>query len=148
MNPLQRKMAALFVLPITFLLASCGVSPEELDFGKDACAFCKMTVMDKKFGAEIINSKGKTLKFDSGECMMKYLQSDKTFKPEKYLIVNYENPGELVDAGKAFYLHGGNVNSPMGGKLAAFKSREAAEKVKAELHGDLILWSNVVAIKF
>ena len=129
-------------------LSSCNTEPPKINFGKDLCDFCKMTVMDKKFGAVLVNSKGKAVKFDSGECMINYLKTDKDFVPAQYLIINYENPGELIDAEKAFYLQGGNVNSPMGGNLAAFKTREAAEKFQQELKGDLILWNAVTGLNF
>ena len=129
-------------------LSSCNTEPPKINFGKDLCDFCKMTVMDKKFGAVLVNSKGKAVKFDSGECMINYLKTDKDFVPAQYLIINYENPGELIDAEKAFYLQGGNVNSPMGGNLAAFKTHEAAEKFQQELKGDLILWNAVTGLNF
>lgn len=107
-----------------------------------------MTVIDEKFGAMLVNRKGKAIKFDSGECMLGYMKADKSFTPEKYFIINYQKPGELMDAEKAFYIHGGNVNSPMGGKLAAFETTEAAEKFQKELKGDLILWDKVIALNF
>jgi copper chaperone NosL len=130
------------------ILSSCNSEPPKINFGKDLCDFCKMTVMDEKFGAVLVNKKGKALKFDSGECMLSYLKSDKNFTPQQYLIINYENPGELLNAEKAFYIHGGNVNSPMGGSLAAFKTLDAAEKFQQELKGDLILWNEARQISF
>ena len=133
---------------ILFFISSCNNEPPKINFGKDLCEFCKMTAMDEKFGAVLVNKKGKALKFDSGECMINYLKTDRNFEAEKFLIINYENPGELLDAEKAFYIHGGNLNSPMGGNLAAFKTHEAAEKFQQELKGDLILWSAVAGLNF
>lgn len=144
--PHKAFCAFLFLFPILF--SSCEIKPEPINYGKDACAFCSMTAMDKKFGAEIINNKGKLLKFDCGECMLQYLNANKGFIPSKYLITSYENPGNLIDAEKAFYLHGGDINSPMGGKLAGFTTREAAEKFQKELNGELILWDKVIALNF
>lgn len=137
---------SLFIILLSVF--SCNNEPPKINFGKDACHFCKMTVIDEKFGAMLVNNKGKALKFDSGECMLGYTKADKSFIPEKYFVINYEKPGELLDAEKAFYIHGGNVNSPMGGKLAAFETREAAEKFQQELKGDLILWNNVTELNF
>ena len=96
----------------------------------------------------MVNKKGKAIKFDSGECMVNFLNSDKNFEADKFLIINYSNPEELIEADKAFFLKGGNVNSPMGGQLAAFKTREDAEKTQQELQGELLLWDKVVAISF
>ena len=119
-----------------------------ITYGVDLCQHCKMTIMDKKFGAELINKKGKTLKFDSGECMVSYMKTDKNFEAAQILVINYTNPEELIEADKSFFLHGGNVNSPMGGQLAAFKTRGDAEKFQKELLGDLLLWADVTQIGF
>ena len=131
-----------------FSLSSCNSEPPAINFGKDYCEFCKMTIMDKKFGAELINKRGKAIKFDSGECMVGYMNADKDFQVDKTLIVNYSNPTELMEADKSFFLHGGEVNSPMGGQLAAFKTREDAEKIQKELQGELMMWEKVVSIHF
>ena len=125
----------MFLFAVISMLTACNAEPQPLEFGKDVCAFCQMTVIDKKFGAEVVNSKGKTIKFDSEECMLNYLRANKDFKPE------------LIDAQKAFYLYGGNIKSPMGGKLAAFKSMESAKKLQEELKGDLLLWDKISALK-
>jgi copper chaperone NosL len=129
-------------------MSSCTAEPQPIDFGKDNCTFCKMTVIDKKFGAELINKKGKVVKFDSGECMLAYIHADKKFEAAKILIINYANPAGLIDADKAYFLHGGKVNSPMGGQLAAFKSKEEAEKFQKEFAAELLVWSDVKQISF
>lgn len=130
------------------IVSSCNNEPPQINFGKDLCVFCKMTVMDKKFGAVLVNKNGKTLKFDSGECMVNYLNSDAEFETEKILIINYANPEELIDATTSFYLHGGNVKSPMGGQLAAFSTKQDAEKFHTELSGELLSWNEVMQLGF
>ncbi len=137
-----------FFVSLIVFLSSCNNEPQAIVYGIDLCQHCKMTIMDKKFGAELINKKGKALKFDSGECMVAYMKADKNFTVDKTLIINYANPEELIDADKSFFLHGGNVNSPMGGQLAAFKTREDAEKLQKELQGELLLWDKVVGLSF
>lgn len=135
-------------LLIVVTLTSCSSEPPSIHFGKDQCALCKMTIMDKKFGAVLVNQKSKQLKFDSGECMVQYLTANKDFEPAQFLIINYTKPEELLDATAAFYLHGGEVNSPMGGQLAAFKSRSDAEVLQKDLKAELILWAEVLKINF
>ena len=49
-------LVALFSLS-AFL--SCATGPEPIRFGKDNCHSCKMTLTDKRFGAEIVTKKGK-----------------------------------------------------------------------------------------
>ncbi len=140
--------AYLFLIPFILLFASCSQEQPVIIYGKDMCHLCKMTIMDKKFGAVMVNHKGKQIKFDSGECMVNYMKTDKAFEAERYLIINYKNPGILIDASNAFYLHGGEVRSPMGGKLAAFETRDDAEEFQQQLSSDLILWADVMQIAF
>ncbi|MCW5907610.1 MAG: nitrous oxide reductase accessory protein NosL [Chitinophagales bacterium] len=135
-------------LLVVFILNGCSTEQPKIEFGKDQCGLCKMTIMDKKFGALVANSKGKTIRFDSGECMVNFLRSDKNFESAKLLIINYNKPEVLIEADKAFYLKGGKVNSPMGGQLAAFETREEAEAVQQNLEGDIILWDKLVGLKF
>ncbi|MFN8310521.1 MAG: nitrous oxide reductase accessory protein NosL [Chitinophagales bacterium] len=135
--------AFLFIMAI-----SCNHELPKIRFGTDLCDFCKMTAMDRKFGAMLINGKGKALRFDSEECMLEYLKTDDTFKPDQFLVIDYQNPGVLLDAKKAFYLHGGGVNSPMGGHLAAFSTMASVETVQQQLGGEILLWSAVNVIHF
>lgn len=137
-----------FVFMLILFLSSCNSEPQPIEFGKDNCEFCKMTIIDKKFGAELINSKGKTLKFDAIECMMSYYKINADFNPEKYLVVDYEKNVGLIDGEQAFFLQGGNVRSPMGGNIAAFSTREAAERFHQELQGDILLWNKVAQFNF
>jgi copper chaperone NosL len=141
-------MKYLLILFSTLILASCSKEPQAINYGKDACENCRMTIIDKKFGGELINSKGKTLKFDSGECMLKYLSSHHEFKVSKIMIVDYSNPGILMEADKAIYLQGGNINSPMGGNLAAFATNEEAEKAKQLVGGNINLWKAISHLEF
>ena len=65
------KMNIIF---ITFIfLFSCSKDSEPINYGTDQCDHCRMTIMDKKFGAEILTKKGKAVKFDALECMINYL---------------------------------------------------------------------------
>ncbi len=142
----MKKISAVFISVL--MLAACSNKPEPIIYGKDICTSCKMTIMDQKFGAELVSSKGKIIKFDSGECMLTYLKMEEALASSKKLVANYANPGELIEADGAIYLHGGNINSPMGGNLAAFKTSSEAEKFQTELGGDLILWDKAMQINF
>ena len=141
-------MRNLLFFATLFLFTACSHEIPQIEFGKNQCAMCKMTIMDKKFGAVLVNSKGKMLKFDSGECMVSFLHEDKSFEGANYFVVNHNNPGQLMEADKAFFLKGGKVNSPMGGQLAAFESQEEATNAQKKLEGDIILWNKLVELNF
>lgn len=135
-------------LLLLLVLGSCSTEPQPIEYGRDQCALCKMTIMDKKFGAELINKNGKVLKFDSGECMVNYLKADAGFEATQVLVTNYAQPETLIDAQSAVWLHGGEVNSPMGGKLAAFGTSVEAEKFNQEMNAQILNWEKVKALRF
>jgi copper chaperone NosL len=62
------KLSASVAL-IAFLLIGCNPKAEKINLGKDQCAECKMTIVDPKFGAEIVTKKGKVYKFDDTHCI-------------------------------------------------------------------------------
>ena len=66
-------MRSVFLLFIIILWTSCSTSVRPISYGKDACEHCRMTIMDKKFGAELITKKGKIFVFDSDECLAQYV---------------------------------------------------------------------------
>ena len=39
--------------------SSCSSQVKPIKYGKDECYFCKMTIVDQKFGVEIVSKKGK-----------------------------------------------------------------------------------------
>lgn len=87
-------------------LLSCKAEPEPLRYGEDACHTCKMTLMDKKFGAELVTKKGKVYKFDDVNCMLTFYNSGEIDSREfaYRLVVDFSQPTTLIEAADAFYL--------------------------------------------
>jgi len=138
------KMISVFLISILFL--SCNVDPQPLQYGKDACHTCKMTLMDKKFGAEIVTTKGKVYKFDDVNCMINFINSgyleDETI--EHKLIVDYTQPGKLIRAEKAYYLKSDEIRSPMASGVAAFETEVTMLKHKPELKAIILDWGELI----
>ena len=53
-----------FISMALLLLNGCSKGPKPIDYGNDGCHFCKMTIVDKIHGSELITEKGKVFKFD------------------------------------------------------------------------------------
>ena len=109
---------------LALLFSACSVEPEPLNYGKDQCHFCKMTLMDQKFGAELVTTKGKVYKFDDINCLFNFYNSGSVDKGDYrfILVVDFSQPGKLIDAEKAFFLKSGDVKSPMASQVAAFET--------------------------
>jgi len=106
-----------------------------------------MTLMDKKFGGELVTRKGKVYKFDDLRCLLSYYHSG--YEPiDNYqykLVIDYHSEGKLIDLGNAFYVSSEEIRSPMDGKVAAFESKEIMDRFKKQCKGIYLTWGEVTA---
>ena len=131
----------LLLLPI--FMVSCKIGPQPIAYGSDGCHFCTMTIVDRQHASEIVTDKGKVYKFDAVECMMNHLKTIGTGHISLFLVNDYSDPGELLDATKANYLISKGIPSPMGEFLTAFGTVEAVENAKSEHGGDRLNWEQL-----
>ena len=136
----------LLAFSLVFVAVSCSTEPEPLVFGKDVCSFCKMTLMDNKFGAELVTKKGKVYKFDDIICFLNFYHSDIESQDEyeHRLVVDYAHPGNLFDARDGFYVKSGAIKSPMAGQVAAFKDKKDMDSYNKEWRGIYMSWGEVL----
>jgi len=114
-----RQTAGLVVLPLTgFALGGCGSpKPAELAWGEASCEYCRQSITDKRFAAQIRDGDGASHFFDDVGCAVRWIRA-KTL-PEHTLgfwVMDFRG-GYWVDAFKAHY-HDGET-SPKGYNLAA-----------------------------
>ena len=139
-------MKILIGVLLSISLLSCNVAPEPLQYGKDSCHTCKMTLMDKRFGAELVTQKGKVYKFDDVNCMLNFYNSEGN-SPEVFsykLVVDFTHPAKLINAADAFYLKSPEIKSPMASQVAAFEKKESMEDFKKQLSGIYLVWGELV----
>ena len=126
------------------LLVGCSVKPVAIDYGKDACHFCKMNIVDKTHAAERVTAKGKAFKYDALECLVNDLENHNDPNPALLLVANYQEVGSLIDAKSATYIISKNIRSPMGANLSALASHSAAERLQKEKQGTIHSWDELV----
>lgn len=125
------------------LISSCNVGPKPIAYGSDGCHYCSMTIVDRQHAAEIVTDKGKAFKFDSSECMMNHLKDIDQKQVALYLVNDYNQPGELINATKAIYLISEHIPSPMGEFLTAFKTEQEAKDALMTYEGDFLSWEQL-----
>jgi copper chaperone NosL len=128
-------------------LVSCTAQPEAIVFGKDNCHFCKMTIVDQKFGAELVTTKGKVYKFDDVKCLLAYDQKEQEAEDTyKYkLVVDFQGQGNLIEVKDALFLTSPEIRSPMNGQVAAFQSESAMEEANKQWDGTYVSWDELTA---
>lgn len=132
-------------LGLSLLLWSCNPQSQPIDYGADKCEFCRMSIVDQRFGGEIVTQKGKIYKYDAVECLVNYI--DERIEDEtalKLVLTNtYDNPGKLNDAKSCVYLKSENMPSPMGMYLNPFQNPAEAEKAKTQNEGQIMSWEEL-----
>ena len=141
--------AAKHITGLLFLLlftAGCKVEPKPVAYGAANCAHCSMTVSDNRYGAELVNNKGKAYFFDSAECLAAYIneQPEQGENSAFLLVTDYARPGQLIDARSAHFLQSEALPSPMGMNLTALADAAIAGKMQQEHGGQVLNWDQVL----
>jgi copper chaperone NosL len=124
-------------------LAGCRPAPQPLRYGEDACAHCRMTVSDPRFGAELVATTGKTYPFDAVECLAAFVQAHPEIEVHSLWVTPSDAPETLIPVEDAFFAHSPAVRSPMGAGLAAFSTAAARDAVLAG-EGEALDWAGVL----
>lgn len=122
-----------------FIVLSCTPEPEAIHYGKDQCAFCKMTIEDPKYGAELMTAKGRIYKYDAIECLLSDLKNHDELGT--ILVTPFDQVRTLVVADSLSYLKSEEIKSPMGAGLAAFVDASSAREIAED--GVWMNWGEV-----
>ena len=148
----EKKRTSKLVMPLaiaSLLLVtstSCNTGPEPLKIGIDNCYFCKMTISDVRFGAELITQKGKIFKFDDTRCIISFIQTKAvtTGNVKNIYLTNYSGTHQLIDVNSALLLKADEFRSPMGGNVAAFNSRDSLAHIQKRFLGKPVNWNDLI----
>jgi copper chaperone NosL len=142
----KKVTPGLKIVPVMFLLVSCSGSFKQINYGKDACDNCRMTIVDKKFALEIVSFKGKAFKFDDIICVKQFIDNKKINPKEigDIFVNNYSKPGEFIKLKESFPVTNEWLKSPMNGNVSAFASREEAARFIETHGGDLLTPQSII----
>ncbi|MGG9960024.1 nitrous oxide reductase accessory protein NosL [Ferruginibacter sp. SUN106] len=137
---------AAIALLLTISLASCNAVPEPIKAGVDNCYFCKMTVTDNRFGAELVTTKGKIYKFDDVYCILSYLKTKdvETANIKDIYLTDFCNTHQLINVNHLSLLKSEDLRSPMGGNIAAFDNKDSLAKTQQRFAGTIVNWNELI----
>lgn len=139
----------LSLLAVVVLMGACSPEPRPLNYGKDACHFCKMTLSDKRYGAEIVTQKGKVYVFDDLNCMVGFEAKGEVPSANiaLRLVARFDVPQTLLPVGNTVFLYAKELKSPMRADVAAFDSQSTAQEVQTQFgSGEIMNWADVVKL--
>ena len=126
------------------LLQACSRSFEPINYGSDACAHCRMTIMDERYGAELVDQKGKVFKFDDIVCLKQFVSAQQPSGESLLFVEDYLQTNQgMLDARTAVYLHHPFFRSPMNGSIAAFASDSEAKALADSLQAQSTTWEQI-----
>ena len=134
--------------PLILLISitSCNAGPEPIKTGVDNCYFCKMTISDARFGAELVTKKGRVYKFDDVHCIVAYIKT-KDVEPgnvKDYYLTNYSGTHQLINVNTVLLLKSDGLRSPMGGNIAAFDNVDSLATIQKRFPGNTLTWNDVI----
>lgn len=145
-----RKIFSIFsVVLIVLSISSCTMHPEPIKVGSDGCHYCKMTISDNRYGAEVITKKGKVFKYDELHCLFSEIAEggiEKHTIKDIYVTDFCEGHG-LIKELNGFYLRSNELKSPMGGNLVAFSSADSLNAYIKKLNGESVSWGQIISSK-
>lgn len=131
----MKPLLSLLGLATLMLWTGCSREAVPFRYGKDECAHCKMTLVDQRFGAELITAKGKVLLFDDLSCLFQFERANPQHvsSPPSIYVIDYTHPAALVPAEQAVFLAGDAIRSPMGSGIVAFANDQARQGARPQM---------------
>ncbi len=120
-------------------LTGCADGTPSITWDRDACEHCRMTLSDRRFGAAAITSAGRTVRFDSLECLAAWLATQEP--PRSLWGTDAVAPGTLLPLADLRFHQMTEGTSPMGLGIIAV----AASHATTAWDGQVLTWDDVVA---
>ncbi len=133
---------------VGIMVMGCAPRPDPIRYGQDACTYCRMTIVDQRYGSELVTDKAKVYKFDAIECMINYMHAHPDITFAHTLVTHFNHPGELVDAHTSIYLITPKLPSPMRADINAFADRPTADSFRRRYGGKIYTWEELLQMDF
>ena len=132
-----RAVCGIAVLVVFTSCQKRAVEPVAIET-TDMCSFCRMSISDKRYAAELIDEAEGVFKFDDIGCMTNFIKQKRSNVPTAALFVMDFESREWMKAEDAFYVRSAELKTPMSHGLAAFKHKSSAETAVAKYNGTLL----------
>lgn len=120
--------------------ACSSKEPQSITLHKDVCVYCKMSISEPEFAAQIITNKGKCFKFDDLICLKEYSEEQLSAQSFDSWVAEYSNPSKFIPLSVAYLIFAEDLKSPMRGNWAAFEKFETADSLKQQFNGRVASW--------
>lgn len=140
----MKKLGNIIILLLP-VMVSCSKGPKPINYGSEECVFCKMTILDRHFACQLVNTKTKAYNFDDITCLLGFLQAGSLAEKDiaGLYVADYTGKNDLMPAEKMFYVESEAFHSPMSGNTAAFTHQDSALAYVEKLKGRAVQWKQL-----
>lgn len=111
-------------------LAGCGgatIVPAAIDTRHDACRFCRMTVSDIRFAAQVVAPGDEPLAFDDIGCLGAFVRGGQALPGDAVVFVADHRTREWVRADAAVFTRVPSLVTPMASHLIAHRNQASRD---------------------
>ena len=134
-------------LVLSVLCAGCArgeLKPEPLDLGREACAYCRMTVSQAGVASQVLAPGELPRFFDDLGCLAHFLKGTSDVAEGSVIYVADHRTREWVRADEAVFSRVPMLSTPMSSHLAAHASAASKEADSSAAAGSLVPLSEIV----
>ncbi len=133
----MNKVKTVLVSVVLIVAFGCKPKVKPIEYGQQACDFCRMSIVDERYAAQLVTNTGKAYSFDAIECMINYKHENPESEWTMEVVTDYNNPRKLIPAEGAVIVRSRQLPSPMGMYLTAVANKTEAEKLLQKNKGEL-----------
>lgn len=141
------RRIAMLVVAVAVLSTACAAAettgPPDINYGRDICIECGMTIDNARFAAGYRQTDGTEKKFDDLGGLIIHARETGDLDDATVWVHDFETE-EWIEAPGAFFVPTLAITSPMGHGILAFADKEWATQVAKDLGGDVLAWEVVV----
>lgn len=104
-----------------------------------------MTMVDRRFGGELVSTTGKVTPFDDVGCLAMGLIAADSARVSSLWVSDYLEPDSIVAVERMIFIRTDSVRTPMHYGIVAVRPGPAADSLTMALAGTKLAWKEVVA---
>jgi copper chaperone NosL len=127
--------------------AACGTEqtgPPDIEYGRDVCDECHMIISEARYAAAYRDADGNPSIFDDIGDMLEHGRSSGTLD-DAVIWVHDFGTEEWIEAPQAWFVEGGDVETPMAGQIVAFETEADARRFAEDNGGEVRSWTALLA---
>jgi len=142
-----RRLRVAVVAVMVLMVARCGsgaLTPQALEVGKEACAYCRMTVSDSHFASQLLVPGELPKFFDDLGCLNHFLTGTTEVPADAVIYVTDHRTNAWVPALSAVFARVPMLATPMSSHLVAHGSVASRQADPAAAAGSPVAVGDVI----